>query len=101
MVSRILNGIAQSPHFYQLKSFSELTRKSLISGWDQVFEKTVEEFQSLQVVDFWVKAKELWKTMEELQSMVYNVILLRRLVELTDVAMGLKLCPNADQRVKD
>ncbi|OMO88759.1 hypothetical protein CCACVL1_08215 [Corchorus capsularis] len=101
LVSRILKGMPQSPHFYQLRNFSELTRKSLISGWDQVFEETVEELHSLQVVDFWVKAKELWKTMEELQSMGYNVVLLRRrLVELTEVMKEFKVAQMEIKRLK-
>lgn len=92
LVSRSLNGIPQNPHFYQLRNYSELTRKKLISAWDQIFEETVKEIQSLQAVDFWVRAKKLWKTMEELQNLGYNVIALRkRLVELTDVMLEFKL----------
>ncbi|KAJ0046496.1 hypothetical protein Pint_06461 [Pistacia integerrima] len=91
-VTRILNGIPQNPHFYQLRNCSELTRERLISTWDQIFEETVKEIHSLQDVDFWVRAKRLWQTMEELQNVGYNVIpLRRRLVELTDVMIELKL----------
>lgn len=92
VISRILKGIPQSPHFYQLINLSGHTRKVLISSWDRIFEETVEQMHSLQVNDFWVRARELWKTMGELQSMGYNVIpLRRRLVELTDVMIELKL----------
>ena len=92
MVTRILNGIPQSPHFYQLRNYSELTRNNLISAWDQIFEETVREIHSLQAMDFWVRAKRLWKTIEELQNLGYNVIALRRrLVDLGDIMTELKL----------
>lgn len=92
VISRILKGIPQSPHFYQLINLSGHTRKVLISSWDRIFEETVEQMHSLQVNDFWVRARELWETMGELQSMGYNVIpLRRRLVKLTDVMIELKL----------
>lgn len=91
LVTRILNGIPQNPYFYQLRNYSELTRKNLISAWDQTFEETVIEIHSLQAMDFWVRAKTLWKTIEELQNLGYNVIALRRrLVDLGDIMMELK-----------
>ncbi|ESR48942.1 hypothetical protein CICLE_v10033074mg [Citrus x clementina] len=92
MVTRILNGIPQSPHFYQLRNYSELTRNNLISAWDRIFEETVREIHSLQAMDFWVRAKRLWKTIEELQNLGYNVIALRRrLVDLGDIMTELKM----------
>ncbi|KAK9186604.1 hypothetical protein WN944_017992 [Citrus x changshan-huyou] len=91
MVTRILNGIPQSPHFYQLRNYSELTRNNLISAWDRIFEETVIEIHSLQAMDFWIRAKRLWKTIEELQNLGYNVIALRRrLVDLGDIMTELK-----------
>ncbi|KAG8644924.1 hypothetical protein MANES_10G015200v8 [Manihot esculenta] len=92
VISRILKGIPQDPHFYQLRNHSELARKMMICSWDQIFLETAEKIHSLQPNGFWVRARELWKTMEELQSMGYNVIpLRRRLVELTNVMTDLKL----------
>ncbi|XP_043816844.1 uncharacterized protein LOC110624697 isoform X47 [Manihot esculenta] len=92
VISRILKGIPQDPHFYQLRNHSELARKIMICSWDQIFLETAEKIHSLQPNGFWVRARELWKTMEELQSMGYNVIpLRRRLVELTNVMTDLKL----------
>ncbi|XP_057981693.1 uncharacterized protein LOC131166995 [Malania oleifera] len=91
-VSRFLKGIPQNPHFLHLRRYSELTQKNLISGWDRTFEETVEQLQALRADNFWVNAGKLWKTMEDLQSLGYNVILLRRrLVELSEVMMELRL----------
>ncbi|GKV28320.1 hypothetical protein SLEP1_g37390 [Rubroshorea leprosula] len=99
VVSRILDGIPQDPHFYQLRNLSQLTRESLTSALDRVFEETVKQLYTLQVRDFWPKAKVLWKTMEDLQGMGYNVIVLRRrLVELTDVMVDLR---QAKMRIKE
>ncbi|KAJ9160301.1 hypothetical protein P3X46_025714 [Hevea brasiliensis] len=92
VISRILKGIPQNPHFYQLRNHSELARKSMICSWDKIFEETVEQSRSLQANGFWVRARELWKTMGELQTMGYNVIpLRRRLIELSNVMTELKL----------
>ncbi|KAK9283672.1 hypothetical protein L1049_011922 [Liquidambar formosana] len=91
VVSKFLKGIPQNPHFLQLRRHSQLVKKNLISGWDQTFEETVDQIHALRAVDFWVRARELWRALEELQSLGYNVLLLRRrLVELTDVMMELK-----------
>lgn len=101
VISRILKGIPQSPHFYWLRNHSEHSRKSLISSWDGIFEETVEQIHSLQADDFWINAKELWKTMEGLQTMGYNVILLRkRVVELTDVMIEQRLSKLKINRLK-
>jgi hypothetical protein len=81
-ISRILKGIPHCPHFLQLRSYSEVARKNLIGGWDRAFEETVEEIHSLTAKDFWAEGGKLWKSMEELQSLGYNVFRLRkRLVE--------------------
>lgn len=77
-ISRILKGIPQNPHFLALKRYSELARKNLVSGWDRLFEETIDQIQALRVEEFWGGAAELWRTLQELQSMGYNVILLRR-----------------------
>ncbi|KAF5467416.1 hypothetical protein F2P56_017242 [Juglans regia] len=91
-ISRILKDIPHSPHFLQLRSYSEVARKSLMAGWDRAFEETVEEIHTLKANDFWVRSSELWKTMEELQSLGYNVFRPRkRLVELTKVMEELHL----------
>lgn len=100
-ISRILKGIPHSPHFLQLRSHSEAARKNLMAGWDRAFEETVEEIHSLTANDFWVRASELWKTMEELQSSGYNVFKLRkRLVELTEVILQQKLSRLEIRRLK-
>ncbi|KAG6735010.1 hypothetical protein I3843_01G288300 [Carya illinoinensis] len=84
-ISRILKGIPHSPHFLQIRSYSEVARKSLMAGWDRAFEETVEEIHTLTANDFWFRSSKLWKTMEELQSLGYNVFRPRkRLVELTE-----------------
>jgi hypothetical protein len=91
-ISRILKGIPHCPHFLQLRSYSEVARKNLMAGWDRAFEEAVEEIHSLTAEDFWVEASELWKTMEDLQSLGYNVFRLRkRLVELMEVMEDQKL----------
>lgn len=77
-ISRILKGIPQTPHFLALKRYSELARKNLIGGWDRLFEETIDQIQALRVEELWGRAAELWRTLQELQSMGYNVILLRR-----------------------
>lgn len=92
-ISKFLKGIPQSPHFFQLRNYSELVKKNLISGWDRTFEEVVEQIHALKVDDFWIRVRELWKTLEELQSLGYNVLLLRRrLVELHDILVELKWC---------
>ncbi|KAF2319062.1 hypothetical protein GH714_013043 [Hevea brasiliensis] len=101
VISRILKGIPQNPHFYQLRNHSELVRKSMICLWDQIFEETAEQIHSLQANGFWVRAKELWKTMEDLQTIGYNVIpLRRRLVELSDVMKMLELSKSSIELLK-
>ncbi|GAU25194.1 hypothetical protein TSUD_150930 [Trifolium subterraneum] len=60
-VSRVLKGIPQSPHFFQLRKYSELARVKLIAAWDQAFEDTAKEVQDLKTKDFWVNARKLWK----------------------------------------
>ena len=101
MISRILKGIPQSPHFYQLRNQSKLVRKSIIALWDSIFEETVEQIQSLRANDFWVRAKELWKTLEELQTVGYNVVVLRRRsVELSNVMTEAKLSELDIKRLK-
>ncbi|KAJ4844549.1 hypothetical protein Tsubulata_035216 [Turnera subulata] len=101
VVSRILKGMPQSPHFYQLRDHSECSKTCLKSSWDRIFEDTAEQIQSLQANDFWVRARELWKTMGELQIMGYNVIpLRRRLVELIDVMMEQKLAKSKVKGLK-
>ncbi|KAE7996643.1 hypothetical protein FH972_001349 [Carpinus fangiana] len=91
-ISRILKGIPQCPHFLQLRSYSEVARKNLMAGWDRAFEETVEEIHSLTAKDFWAEASNLWKSMEDLQGLGYNVFRLRRrLVELTEVMEEQKL----------
>lgn len=91
-ISRILKGIPHCPHFLQLRSYSEVARKNLIGGWDRAFEETVEEIHSLTAKDFWAEGGKLWKSMEELQSLGYNVFRLRkRLVELMEVMEEQKL----------
>ncbi|GMY39841.1 DUF724 family protein [Fagus crenata] len=100
-ISRILKGIPHSPHFLQLRSHSEAAKKNLMAGWDRTFEETVEDIHSLTAKDFWVRASELWKTMEELQSLGYNVFMLRkRLVELTEVMVDQKLSQLEIRRLK-
>ncbi|KAL0003307.1 hypothetical protein SO802_017088 [Lithocarpus litseifolius] len=100
-ISRILKGIPHNPHFLQLRSHSEAARKNLMAGWDRAFEETVEEIHSLTANDFWVRASEMWKTMEELQSLGYNVLKLRkRLVELTEVMVQQKLSQLEIRRLK-
>ncbi|CAL5203082.1 unnamed protein product [Lathyrus oleraceus] len=90
-ISRVLNGIPQSPHFFQLRDFSELARERLIAAWDQAFEDTAKKVHDLKVKDFWVNARKVWKTMEDLQGMGYNVIpIRRRLVEMTEVMSEFK-----------
>ncbi|XP_042516166.1 chitinase-like protein PB1E7.04c [Macadamia integrifolia] len=84
--SRILRNIPQSPHFSSLQAYSDRVRKNLISGWDQTFEETYDQIQSLKATDFWDSKDEQQLTLDELQSMGYNVSLLRkRLDELTNV----------------
>lgn len=91
LVSRILKGIPQSPHFLPLKGYSDVAKHSLINAWDCIFEEVVDQIQSMQVNGFWVNAKRLWQTMGELQNMGYNVIAVRRrLVELTDVVLRIR-----------
>ncbi|GAB4827573.1 hypothetical protein Ancab_034455 [Ancistrocladus abbreviatus] len=91
VVSRILKGMPQSPHFWPLRGYSDLAKNNLISTWDRIFEETTEQIQSMKVDSFWADAKRLCQTVEELQGMGYNVIpLRRRLVELTDVMLNLK-----------
>lgn len=87
LISRVLNGIPQSPHFFQLRMYSELTREKLMVAWDQTFEDTAERIHDLKPEDnFRVCASKLWKTLEELQGMGYNVIpIRRRLVEMGEV----------------
>ncbi|KAK9683443.1 hypothetical protein RND81_10G141800 [Saponaria officinalis] len=89
VVSRILKGIPQNPHFFPLKAYSNVAKQRLISAWDNIFEETVDKLLSLQINGFSVNAKRLWETMEELEKMGYNVLVLRRrLVELTDVLIS-------------
>ena len=91
IVSRILKGIPQSPHFLPLKGYSDVAKHSLINAWDCIFEQVVDQIESMQVDGFWVNAKRLWETMGELQNMGYNVIAVRRrLVELTDVMLRIR-----------
>jgi hypothetical protein len=90
-ISRVLKGIPQSPHFFQLRKYSELAREKLIIAWDQAFEDTAKEVHDLKAKDFWVNARKLWKIMEDLQGMGYNVIpIRRRLVEITEVMVDFK-----------
>lgn len=90
-ISRVLKGIPQSPHFFKLRNFSELAREKLIAAWDQAFEDTAEKVRDLKGKDFWVNARKLWKAMEDLQGMGYNVIpIRRRLVEMTEVMVEFK-----------
>ncbi|WCJ19812.1 hypothetical protein M5689_002087 [Euphorbia peplus] len=99
--SRILKGITQSPHFYPLRTHSNCARTLLISVWDRIFEEAFEQIQSLKANDVWIRCRELWKTMEELQSLGYNVIpLRRRIVELSDLTRDLKLCILGIKRLK-
>ncbi|KAK9683436.1 hypothetical protein RND81_10G141300 [Saponaria officinalis] len=89
VVSRILKGIPQNPHFVPLKAYSNVAKQRLITAWDNIFEETVDKLLTLQINGFSVNAKRLWETMEELEKMGYNVLLLRRrLVELTDVLIS-------------
>ncbi|KAJ1383608.1 DUF724 family protein [Sesbania bispinosa] len=75
----------------KLRRYSELAREKLIAAWDQAFEDTVEQIHDLKSKDFWVNARKLWKTMEDLQGMGYNVIpMRRRLVEMAEVMDELK-----------
>lgn len=91
LISRVLKGIPQSPHFLKLKSYSKLTQEKLEAAWDEVFEDTVEKIHDLKANDFWVSARKLWRTMGELQGMGYNVIpIRRRLVEMTEVMVEFK-----------
>ncbi|RHN68379.1 hypothetical protein MtrunA17_Chr3g0113251 [Medicago truncatula] len=90
-ISRVLKGIPQSPHYFQLRNYSELAREKLIAAWDQAFEDTAEKVHDLMAKDFWINARKLWKTMEDLQGMGYNVIpIRRRLVEKTEVMILFK-----------
>ncbi|XP_041002394.1 uncharacterized protein LOC121248006 isoform X2 [Juglans microcarpa x Juglans regia] len=96
-ISRIRKGIPHSPHFLQLRSYSEVARKSLMAGWDRAF----EEIHTLIANDFWVRSSELWKTTEELQSLGYNVFRQRKsLVELTEVMEELHLYKMWIRRLK-
>ncbi|KAF8396913.1 hypothetical protein HHK36_018548 [Tetracentron sinense] len=89
--SRILKGIPQNPHFRLLQSYSKNALKNLILGWDQTFEDTVDQIHSLRVNGFWTSVDELWKTLEELESMGYNVSPLRnRLNKLSEFMMKRK-----------
>lgn len=100
-ISRILKGIPHGPHFLQLRSYSEMTRKILMNGWDRIFEETVEEIHSLSAKDFWARASQLCKTMEELNGLGYNVFPLRkRLVELAAVMEAQKLSKLEISRLK-
>ena len=91
LVSRILKGIPQSPHFLPLKGYSDVAKYSLIDAWDSIFEEVVDQIRSMQVNGFWVYANRLWQTMGELQNMGYNVtVVRRRLVELTDVVLRIR-----------
>ncbi|KAL2940634.1 DUF724 domain-containing protein 7 [Bienertia sinuspersici] len=86
IVSRLLKGIPQSPHYWPLRSYSEAAKQSLINSWDRIYEELVDQIQSLQLDGFCIVAKRLWETIHELQMMGYNVVpLRRRLVELSDV----------------
>ncbi|KAI4306805.1 hypothetical protein L6164_030051 [Bauhinia variegata] len=58
-----------------------MVRDRSVAAWDRIFEETVEQIHDLKAEDFWDKASELWKVMEELQSMGYNVISIRRRME--------------------
>lgn len=72
-----------------------------MAGWDRAFEETVEEIHTLTANDFWVRSSKLWKTMEELQSLGYNVFRLRkRLAELTEVMEELQLYKMEIRRLK-
>ncbi|KAH9614754.1 hypothetical protein KSS87_016542 [Heliosperma pusillum] len=102
IVSRILKGMPQNPHFLPLKSYSNVAKQRLINAWDNIFEETVDNLLSLQVNGFSADAKRLWETMEELEKMGYDVILLRRrLVELTDVIIRQRNRRSEIVRLKD
>ena len=89
IVSRLLKGIPQSPHFWPLRGYSEPAKQSLIIAWDQIFEKTVDKIKNVQINCFCIDAKILWETLQELQMMGYYVLpLRRRLVELLDVMLS-------------
>ncbi|XP_043725554.1 DUF724 domain-containing protein 10-like [Telopea speciosissima] len=84
--SKVLRDIPQSPHFHSLQAYPGRVRKNLISGWDQTFEETYDQIQSLKATDFWISKDELQLTLDELESMGYNIGRLRkRLDELTNV----------------
>ncbi|KNA08887.1 hypothetical protein SOVF_158680 isoform B [Spinacia oleracea] len=86
MVSRLLKGIPQSPHFWPLRGYSEAAKQSLINAWDRIYKDAVDQIQSMSVNGFWIDAKRFWETTLELQMMGYNVIpLRRRFVELSEV----------------
>jgi len=90
-ISQVLKGIPQSPHFFQLRNYSEIAREKLIAAWDQAFEDTSEKVHDLKAKDFWINARKLWKSMEDLQGMGYNVIpIRRRLVEITEMMILFK-----------
>ncbi|XP_074308161.1 uncharacterized protein LOC141643036 isoform X2 [Silene latifolia] len=102
IVSRILKGMPQNPHFLPLKSYSTVAKEKLINAWDNIFEETVDNLLSLQVNGFSADAKRLWETMEELEKMGYHVIpLRRRLVDLTDVIIRRRNRRTEIMRLKD
>lgn len=101
IVSRILKGIPQSPHFWPLRGYSEAAKQSLIHAWDRIYEETVDQIQSMCVNGFWIDAKRLWETTQELQTMGYNTLpLRRRLVELSDVLIKRKRHRIEKERLK-
>ncbi|PIA32156.1 hypothetical protein AQUCO_04500033v1 [Aquilegia coerulea] len=84
--TRILRGITQNPHYTPLQCYSKRAREKLIVGWDELFEETIDQIQSLTTETFSSNVGELWKTMAELENLGYNVARLKkRMDDLTDV----------------
>ncbi|KAF5179747.1 Duf724 family protein, partial [Thalictrum thalictroides] len=84
--TRILRGITQTPHYTPLQCYSKRAREKLIVGWDEIFEETIDQIQSLTTETFSSNVSELWKTMAELENLGYNVARLKkRMEDLTDV----------------
>lgn len=73
----------------------------MIHAWDRIYEETVDQIQSMCVNGFWIDAKRLWETTQELQTMGYNTLpLRRRLVELSDVLIKRKRHRIEKERLK-
>ncbi|KAF2319040.1 hypothetical protein GH714_012916 [Hevea brasiliensis] len=100
VISRILKGIPQNPHFYQLRNHSELVRKSMICLWDQIFEETAQQF-TLCRQWFLGQSQRAVENHGGFADHRDNVIpLRRRLVELSDVMKMLELSKSSIELLK-